>query len=302
VHIGTKKLSIKDLFESIDFVSEEIKFKKKVGRPPYKAKAMLNALLLIPLAFFSEAELSRKLKTIQSLAFECGFLGSTPSQPTINRFKHKLGLKRFKQIFKKFVLKLIEDAVIKGGSIVIDASKLEALKSDPNAKFGYSVKEKAFFGYKIYTIVDCSSGLPISIKVEPANKFENKLFKPLVKEVQKFKLKISKVAGDKIHDNKETRKFLRKIGAKAFISYNPRKAGIESSKKCSKTQLRMRAKAEQVWSISKNSLRLEDLKGRGIKSVSIHVYLCFIAMLAVAIAANGNGLENYIRKVKSAFG
>jgi len=39
----------------------------------------------------------------------------------------------------------------------------------------------------------------------------------------------------------------------------------------------------------------DKIRIRGFASVSIHMYIVFIAMLSVAVAANGNGLDDEIR-------
>ena len=133
-------LSLRDLFEAVELPQiEEDSETSKPGRPPYPSKPMLNGLILIPFGLASERELARKLKTIPSLAEDCGFgAGKTPSQPTINRFKHRLGLKGLRRILGRLVGKLMGNGVIEGISIVVDATKLEALKGDPDAKWGYS--------------------------------------------------------------------------------------------------------------------------------------------------------------------
>ena len=114
--------------------------------------------------------------------------------------------------------------VIEGISIVVDATKLKALKGDPDAKWGYIVKEEAFFGYKIHILADFKSEMPIGIRITPANKHENSLFKPLVKEAKRLSLKASRICGDAIHDNKATRQFVTGLKAKAFIDRNPEEA------------------------------------------------------------------------------
>ena len=59
---------------------------------------------------------------------------------------------------------------------------------------------------------------------------------------------------------------------------------------------------ERVFSRAKELLNLENLHVKGLKSVSIWVNLVFTAMLAVAAAAKGKGLESKIRCIRSIFG
>jgi len=47
---------------------------------------------------------------------------------------------------------------------------------------------------------------------------------------------------------------------------------------------------------------LENIRVRGLKSIAIHVYTVFTAMLAVPAAAHGKGLTRQIRCIRSVFG
>jgi len=296
------RLPLEELFRALDIPQMEEGEGSGPGRPGYPSKPMLNALILMPLSGESESELARILRRIPSLAEECGFKpGKTPSQPTINRFKHRLGLEGFKQIFRRLVRKLIRSHAIKGISLVLDATDLEAYKSDSDAKWGYVSKGNAFYGYKIHLIADFKAELPIEIQVTPANIHENELFKPLLKAAKRKGLKASRICGDAIHDNKATRSFLKGLCAKAFIDHNPRRAGAEAAKPKTKTYKRLKASVERIFSRAKELLGLRKVRVRGFTSVSIHIHLVFIAMLSVAIAADGNDMDDRIRCIKSIF-
>jgi len=275
---------------------------KGPGNPGYPFRPMLNALILMPLSSESESGLARLLKRLPSLAEDCGFKrGRTPSQPTINRFKHRVGLEGFRRIFKLLVERLVGGEVVKGPSLVIDATGVEVGRTDPDAAWGYVSKEGLIYGYKVHLIADYDSELPIELRVTPANIYENAMFKPLVKAAKRKGVKASWVAGDAIHDNRETRSFLKSIGARAFIDHNPRRAGKGKAKPMSKTYRRMKASVERVFSRAKGLLGLDRIRVRGFDSVSIHVHIVFIAMLSVAIAANGNGLDDKIRCIRTIF-
>jgi len=299
-----ERLTLKELFKAIELPQmEEDSEPLKRGRPPYPSKPMLNGLLLIPFGIASERELARKLRSLPNLAEDCGFeAGKTPSQPTINRFKHRLGLKGLRLVLRMLVEKLIRNGVIGGVSIVVDATELDALKGDPHAEWGYVVKEEAFFGYKVHVAADFKSEMPIEVKITPANLHENSQFEPLVRKARRIGLKALRICGDAIHDNKATRRFVRSLNAKAFIDRNPRRRGKMEKKHASKTYRRLKASVERVFSRAKEWLNLENMHVRGLKSVSIWVNLVFTAMLAVAVAAKGNGLESRMRCVRSAFG
>jgi len=295
---------LREVFEAVELPQmEEDSEASERGRPPYPSKPLLNSLILIPLGIASERELARRLKTIPSLAEDCGFEeGKTPSQPTINRFKHKLGLTGFKKIFRRLIRKLIGEGVIEGASIVVDATKLEALRGDPDAKWGYAAENKPFFGYKIHIAADFTSEMPLEVRITPANRHENKEFKPLIQGAKNLGLKASRIGGDAIHDNKATRRLVKTTGARAFIDRNPRRSGTTKKKPASKTYKRLKASVERVFSRAKKLLNLENLQVRGLCSVGIWVYLVFTAILAIAAAAKGNELNDKIRCIRSIFG
>jgi len=284
------RLSLEELFSSLDIPQMEDDGPPGPGNPGYPSKPMLNALILMPLSNESESGLSRLLKRLPSLAEDCGFKRErTPSQPTINRFKHKVGLEGFKRIFKQLVERLVGGSVIGGPSLVIDATGIKVGRSDPDAAWGYVSKEGLIYGYKVHLIADYRSELPIELSVTPANVHENKLFKPLLKAAKKKGVKASWIAGDAIHDSRETRSYVKSVGARAFIDRNPRKAGKDKAKPMSKTYGRMKASVERIFSRAKELQGLERVRVRGFNSVSIHMHMVFIAMLSVAVAADGNG-------------
>jgi len=271
------------------------------GRPRYPDKPMLNALMLIPLGVASENELARKLAEIPSLSEDCGFEKKrTPSQPTINRFKHRLGVEGLKRIFKRLVDKLVGEGVIHGKAQVVDATPLDAFKSDPDAKWGFKAKDKPFFGYKVSVVSDFEAELPLDVMIAPANQHENKAFKPLAEAAKRHGLRASRICGDAIHDNMETRLLVKSLGAKAFIDQNPRRK--RKKKPPSRTYRRLKASVERVFSRAKKVLNLENVRVRGLRSITIHVLTAFTAMLAVAVAAKGKGLTTQIRCIRSIFG
>jgi len=297
------RLSLEEFFSSLDIPQmEDEDGPKGPGNPGYPFRPMLNALILMPLSNESESGLARLLRRLPSLAEECGFERErTPSQPTINRFKHRIGLQGFKRIFKLLVERLVGGEVVKGPSLVIDATGVEAQSSDPDAAWGYVSKEGLIYGYKVHLIADYNSELPIEFRITPANMHENAMFKPLLKAAKEKGVKVSWVAGDAIHDNRETRSFLKSIGSRAFIDHNPRRAGKRKARPMSKTCRRMKASVERVFSRAKELLGMDRIRVRGFDSVSIHVHIVFIAMLSVAIAANGNGLDDKIRCIRTIF-
>lgn len=203
--IFRRKISLRELFEELEIPQMEMPEtdeRRTRGRPRYPDKPMLNALMLIPFGVASENELARKLAEIPSLSEDCGFEG-------------------LKRIFKRLVSKLVGEGVIHGKAQVVDATPLDAFKSDPDVEWGFKAKDKPFFGYKVSVVSDFKAELPMGIMIAQANQHENKSFKPLVEAAKRHGLRASSICGDAIHDNTETRLFVKSLGAKAFIDQNP---------------------------------------------------------------------------------
>jgi len=296
---------LRELFEELELPQMEMPEAdehRTRGRPRYPDKPMLNALMLIPFGVASENELARKLAEIPSLSEDCGFEKKrTPSQPTINRFKHRLGVEGLKRIFRRLVSRLVGEGVIHGKAEVVDATPIDAFKSDSDAEWGFKAKNKPFFGYKVSVVSDFKAELPIGVMIASANQHENQSFKPLVEAAKEHGLKASRICGDAIHDNTETRLLVKSLGAKSFIDQNPRRRK-RKKKHPSRTYKRLKSSVERVFSRAKKILNLENVRVRGIKSITIHVLTAFTAMLAVAVAAKGKRLTRQIRCIRSIFG
>jgi len=85
------------------------------------------------------------------------------------------------------------------------------------------------------------------------------------------------------------------FGAKTVIFIEEEEASVENLQG-------LKASVERVFSRAKKILNLENVRVRGVRSITIHVLAAFIAMLAVAFAAKGKGLTKHIRCIGSIFG
>jgi len=159
----------------------------KAGPKPYPAYAMLNALIAMRLENMTTfTQLFERLTHDPHLRYVCGFepFGTAPSKSCFSRFYAKLtesgGLE---ELFSSLVKQAEEMGLLDLTAVAIDATKVDAyeksvprknivqdgksadwgIKSDTN---GNPIK---WFGYKLHIGTDVKSGLPIAIKVTPAN-------------------------------------------------------------------------------------------------------------------------------------
>ena len=227
----------------------------KRGRPPFSKDSLLRTLIYKNL---------RSLPTLTELSFELGnnpamakTLGFDPltKPPPKERFSHFLRTtpnEEFQVQRLLLVHQLIEEKVIRGKSIALDSCPIKAnvkennLKTsvkarfdkthtppgDPDAKMGVliqyprSFKRKIdyFWGYRNHIITDTTTELPIHEQTFPADKDEQKVAVPLLKELALyFDLCIKNVIGDANYDTEEILSYIfHEMRAAPVIPRNPR--------------------------------------------------------------------------------
>lgn len=226
------------------------------GRPPYPARAMVNALVFKNLrGLLSLTELARELNCYPALAQVCGFT----SFPTKERFSHFLKYTSqgfFQNIRKNLVKELLRLGEIKAEYLSTDScpvkspvkennlkvnvkdrfNKYRIPKTDKDARLGaYAVypsdkKVQFFWGYRNHVINDAVSELPIVEITKPANVHEATLLIPQLKNLKKsLKLSPKAVIADSGFDSADIIDYVaKKLKAKPVIARNPR--GAKSSK------------------------------------------------------------------------
>jgi IS5 family transposase len=217
---------------------------KKAGPKPYPAHAMLNAVIAMRLENMATfTQLVERLSYDPYLRYVCGFepFGTAPSNSCFSRFYAKLAKSGCLQtLFSALVKQAEEMDLLDLSSVAIDATKVEAyeksvprkniiqdgnaadwgIKSDTN---GNPIK---WFGYKLHIGTDVKSGLPIAMKVTPANCSDSSVAMELVKQCcSNTKSKIEYFLMDAGYDHREIYSLIRdKYQAQAIIAMNKRGA------------------------------------------------------------------------------
>jgi len=216
----------------------------KAGPKPYPAYAMLNALIAMRLENMNTfTKLVERLTYDPHLRYICGFepFGTAPSKSCFSRFYAKLAKSDCLEIlFSSLVKQAEEKALLDLSSVAIDASKVEAyeksvprknvvrdgisadwgIKSDTN---GNPIK---WFGYKLHIATDVKSGLPIAMKVTPANNHDSSVAMDLVTQCcTNTHHKIEYFLMDSGYDHREIYSLIKeKYHAQAIIALNKRGA------------------------------------------------------------------------------
>ena len=218
--------------------------KRKGGPTPYPGAAMLNAMIAMRLTNMTTfTSLVERLTYDPYLRYVCGFepFGTAPSISCFSRFYAKLAESGCLETLFSLLVKQAEGmGLLDLTAVAIDATKVEAyeksvprknisqdgnaadcgIKSDTN---GNPIK---WFGYKLHIGTDVKSGLPIAMKVTPANYSDSSVALDLVKQCfANVQTPIEYFLMDAGYDHREIYSLIRdKYQAQAIIALNKRGA------------------------------------------------------------------------------
>jgi transposase len=181
--------------------------------------------------------------------------------------------------------------------------------SDHDTRVGKA--EKSYrLGYKLHLAVDACSELPLAVVTAPANENEKKHApKLLEKAVKASNGEIKVLVADSHYSNRKLRSHMSSHGIKPVIPYpsnqKPAEAKFLRVDKRFKTHgperlkrlYAHRASAERAISRLKERLSLENHKVKRLRNIFIHVLLCIIAMLLIALTATKHGKPEQIRAI-----
>lgn len=157
------------------------------GPKPYPPHAMVKALIAMRLENMNGfTQLVERLTYDPYLRYICGFepFGGVPSIACFSRFYDRLSQEdSLSRLFASLVKKAEDTGLLDLSSVAIDASKVNAYeKSIPRKKViqngksaDWGIKADTngnpikWFGYKLHIVTDVKSGLPVALKVTPAN-------------------------------------------------------------------------------------------------------------------------------------
>jgi transposase len=302
-----RKLNLTDIEQTLN----QAYHKEGAGRPPRKPLGIFKALMVKQIKNIpSDRELYRRLWHDQDLREVCDIEESQkPYHPSqLTRFRERVGTARLQQIMNRLVKELIRSNVISGKKVVFDATFVKAYSrrdvhddsrgsSDPDARVGRNGKTFDL-GYKLHVAVDVKSELPLAVVVAPASDNEKKhaplLFRMTWKATGKT---IILLVADPQYSCKKLRIQAFMSGVRAVIPYPANQMrgqrGVLRVDRCfrvhgpvdEKRIYRLRSSIERTNSRLKIQLTLENHKVRRLWRVTVHAFLCLIAMLLNAVAA-----------------
>ena len=279
------------------------------GRPPRSPLGIFKALMIKQLRCIpSDRELYRRLWNDEALREICDIEErEKPYHPSqLTRFRYKVGPERLEDIMNSLLEELVEGGIIKGETRAMDATFIKAWsKRDPvDDSHGYSDPESRVgrdgktydLGYKAHLAVDVDSDMPVAVVVASANENEKKHVEELMDKASLVVEGFEAVVADSQYSSKRVRTYIREHGAEPVVPYMSNQARGEPVLRVDRFfRTSGSAMVGRIYGLGRASVervnsRLEFvglgcLKLRGLRSVLVHVLLCIIVMLLVAVAA-----------------
>jgi transposase len=313
------KLNLNDIEKTL----QEAYHQKGPGRPPRNPLGIFKALMTKRLRQIpSDRELYRRLWNNPTLRMICDIEErEKPYHPSqLTRFRTRVGPERLETIIAGLVEELIEGGIIQGKTVAMDATFIKAYSkrdshdnrrgaSDPDAMVGRDGRTYGL-GYKAHIAGDVDSDLPLAFITASANDNEKKHAPGLLdKTVEATGGRMETLVTDSQYSSRRFRGKVADWGVVAVIPYpsNQRKGEdvlrvdkyfrVYGSEEERRLYGLGRSSIERVNSRLEGQVCLDRHRVRGLRNVTVHVALCIIAMLLVAVAALRLGVPEKARLI-----
>jgi len=309
--------------DNIEKTIHEAYHQKGPGRPPRSPLGIFKALMTKRLRQIpSDRELYRRLWNDPALRMICDIEErEKPYHPSqLTRFRNRVGPERLETIIASLVKELIQGGLIRGETVAMDATFIKAYSkrdshdnlrgaSDPDAMVGRDGRTYGL-GYKAHIAGDVDSDLPLAFIAASANDNEKKHAPGLLlKAVEAAGGRVETLVTDSQYSSRKFRGKVADYGVVAVIPYpsNQRKGEdvlrvdrffrVYGSEEERRLYGLGRSSIERVNSRLESQVCLDRHRVRGLRNVTIHVALCIIAMLLVAVAALRLGVPEKARSI-----
>jgi transposase len=311
------KLNLDDIEKTI----QEAYHQEGSGRPPRSPLGIFKALITKRLRQIpSDRELYRRLWNDSTLRMICDIEErEKPYHPSqLTKFRTRIGPERLETIIASLVEELIQGGLIRGDTVAMDATFIKAYSkrdlqdnrrgaSDPDAVVGRDERSYGL-GYKAHIAADVDSDLPLAFIAASAN--EKRHAPGLVdKTVKATGGRVRRFVADSQYSSRKFGEKVADCGVMAVIPYpsNQRKGEdvllvdrffrVYGSEEERRLYGRGRSSIERVNSRLEGQVCLDRHRVRGLRNVTIHIALCIIAMLLVAVAALRLGVPEKARSI-----
>jgi len=305
------KLNLQDIEETIS----QPYHKTGPGKPPRSPLGIFKALIVKQLKSIpSDRELYRRLWNDETLREICDIEEhEKPYHPSqITRFRNRVGPERLEDIMTGLLEELVEEGIIKGEALALDATFIKAWSSldphdtgrglgDPDARVGRG-KKGFMLGYQSLFLVDIE-GFPLGHVEAPLNVNEKQLVEALLDKVLGDCIEVELLVGDSQLESQAIFDLLDELKMSHIIAWRKLKGRVNPPEVLSvKDRIdvegpewlrviyeRLRAASESFNGRAKSRLGYQRLTWQGLENVGIHVGLVLMLAYAVCIAAYGIG-------------
>jgi transposase len=301
-------LSMLDLHDIEEIISQPY-HKTGPGKPPRSPLGIFKALIVKQLRNIpSDRELYRRLWNDEALREICLIEErEKPYHPSqLTRFRNKVGPERLEDIMTGLLEELIEGGIVKGEALALDATFIKAWSrrdpaddshgfSDPEARVGRDGKTYDL-GYKAHVAVDVDSDMPVAAVVASANENEKKHVEELLDKASAVVVGFKAVVADSQYSSRRVRVSIMEHGAGPVVPYmSNQRRGEEVLRVDRCFRVSGPAEERRIYGLGRASVErvnsrldlvgLDRLKLRGLRNAVVHVWLCVVTVLLVAVAA-----------------
>lgn len=201
-----------------------------------------------------------------------------------------LGLAPFLIFFVLLVRQLVWAGIIGGRDLISDSTIMRAWsQSDPWCAVSYKYKDvNKRFGFKVHTLLDRVSGLPVLCCTSPANAHDSPFALPLLRRaVALFGFKIAIFRADAAYDTREIWHYIVQIHHGIWaVDYNLRRRGKKFIASVAKMRawrafMGPRALIERWLAWTKRHFALKYFQVCGREAITRHVFATYIGTLLV---------------------
>jgi hypothetical protein len=311
-HLWINALQVLTLTNALPLARQAVTFAEQLSLTPktgrnrgapriYEDASVLLTFLIAKLWHLSYEEMLAWLHNWPELALELGY----PLHPhstqvriiSLGSYSKRLTALSLTVYFAFFVLlvtQLVKAGIIKGRDLILDSTICRAWsQSDPYCAISYKYRDiNKRFGFKVHTVLDRVSGLPVMLGLSPANAHDGPFALPLLQSVQHFwQFRVEIVRADAAYHSRALWEYVvLKLGAIWAVDYNLRRRGKKhlahpDHLKRWRWFMRPRALIERFFAWTKRYYKLKYFKVQGKDAIARHVIATYIATLLVGWVA-----------------
>lgn len=298
--VVSKEHILRKISKTIDFSFINIKcgdlYCLNNGRPAWDPQLMFKVIFLQFLYDLSDYAMEEELN--DRLSFKM-FIGleveeSPPDHSSISRFRDRLSVDRFKEIFNYIVQLARSKGIVSDKLHIVDATDIKAKvdlyrikkefkeaepstyidnhSPDKDARPGRKYKGKQFYGYQAHCLMDAKSEILLNVEAEPGDVKEHTKLKSLSEGSAPPKV----LTADKAYDCQENHKHLskNKIRNGIILKKNHTKAYLKKHiKRISNVAKKYRSIIEHKFSELKTQHGLGKARYLGTAKARIQTYI-----------------------------